>query len=215
MCFFVVLFTSRQIPFPVLGSLNGVWMFCKSNGGEVGSTSNEHGSIVWREFLDRSVIPSRTSWCIAWTMDAKIKRSLRVKDSVNTCWPCFRKKREKIKRRSLFQVNGWPRKSFWCSSLRQKLQITILDSPIFLSPEHQLLICLLKSVIKWWNSGFHLKRWWRSWRKSTETPGSSLWSSEEKSLQASNLNFFIIASQNGPARQTDESYSSKVLHTIQ
>jgi hypothetical protein len=36
-----------------------------------------------------------------------------------------------------------------------------------------------------------------------------LWSSEEKSLQASNLNFFIIASQNGPARQTDESYSSQ------
>jgi len=41
---------TSTIPFPVVGSLNGVHMFSKSKGLEMGCTRTENGVLYWKEF---------------------------------------------------------------------------------------------------------------------------------------------------------------------
>ncbi|CAG0913576.1 unnamed protein product [Notodromas monacha] len=45
-----------SIPFPILGSLNGIWLFCKSSGGSLKSTENEYGSVTWKEFVENILV---------------------------------------------------------------------------------------------------------------------------------------------------------------
>ncbi|ELU10103.1 hypothetical protein CAPTEDRAFT_17914 [Capitella teleta] len=42
----------KQLPFPVLGSLNGVHMFCDTNGVNLQSCLTEDAKVVWKTFYD-------------------------------------------------------------------------------------------------------------------------------------------------------------------
>lgn len=49
-CYTRYLYTLFKLPFATIGSLNGVHMFCKSQGVNIKTTYMDDGLIVWREF---------------------------------------------------------------------------------------------------------------------------------------------------------------------
>ncbi|XP_012946563.1 protein fuzzy homolog, partial [Aplysia californica] len=46
----------KQLPFPVIGSLNAVHMFAANHEAELKSTATEDARIVWKEFHDSLVL---------------------------------------------------------------------------------------------------------------------------------------------------------------
>lgn len=53
-------FSFLQLPFPVVGSLNGVHMFCETNGIDLQSCLTDDAKVIWKNFCDR--------WLYPWTM---------------------------------------------------------------------------------------------------------------------------------------------------